>query len=215
MKGMEQTPSSRHALGRGSLALLAIASVATLSFGCRKQPAPKPAPPPVPDKLEIVKATWGAVHEEDPADVTEVVAMKIEGNALTLKAIPDELGDPASMKIKQLRVKYRKGGVVSEKHVAEGEILRIPADEKPVPIRLVVTKAVYGNLEKEKTVDVTLRVADMVKNNDLSVTPTNVLFGDPAKRMMKKLRVDYTLDGKPMSKTVDEGQTLNVSAGGP
>jgi ribosomal 50S subunit-recycling heat shock protein len=210
---MEPTPSPRFALGRGSFALLALASVATLSFGCRKQPAPKPAPPPVSNKLEIVKATWGALHEADPADVTEVVAMKIANNALTLKATPDELGDPASMKIKQLRVRYKKSGVVSEKHVGEGEILSIPADEKPVPIRLVVTKAVYGNLEKEKTVDVTLRVADMVKNNELSVTPTNVLFGDPAKRMMKQLRVDYTLDGKQMSKTVDEGQTLDLSAG--
>jgi len=180
--------------------------------GCRgKSP---PAPKADPNQLVIVKATWGARHKGAPKDVTKDVAELVKDNALKVPAATAFFGDPADLEIKQLRVTWSKGGVVAEKHATEGETLVIGATEKPVRVRTVITKAIYGNLQSGKTTDVTLRVADMVKDNALSLTPNNTLFGDPAPIQLKQLQVDYTVDGKPFSKTVSENETLTISPGG-
>ncbi len=191
--------------------LFTLALVAVFATACRdKRPATGGEA-----QLVIVKATWGAMHEAQGADVTKVIAAMVKGNALRVEATPQVLGDPADLKIKQLRVQWRKGGAVAEKHVVEGETLVIGANEKPVPIRTVITKAVYGNLESGKTIDVTQKVADLVSNNTLTVVPTNALFGgDPAEVQYKQLRVDYTFDGVPKSKTVYENDTLTIDAKG-
>jgi hypothetical protein len=77
--------------------------------------------------------------------------------------------------------------------------------------KLVIKKAVYGDLPDGKAIDVTEKVAVMVKEGALSVDATNENFTDPAEGIAKKLKVDYTFDGAAKSKTVDEGQTLTIS----
>ena len=52
----------------------------------------------------------------------------------------------------------------------------------------------------------------MVKAGSLAIEASNGNFGDPAKGISKKLRVDYKVNGTPASKTVGEGETLLVSA---
>ena len=78
--------------------------------------------------------------------------------------------------------------------------------------KLVITKAVYGDLPSGNSTDVTDKVAAMVKDGKLKVEATNDNFGDPAEGVTKKLKVDYTVDGAAGSKTVEENQTLKVSA---
>ena len=87
------------------------------------------------------------------------------------------------------------------------------ADEKS-DTKLVIKKAVYGDLPDGKNVDVTQKVKDAVKNGALSIEATNDNFTDPAEGIVKKLKVDYTFEGKDKSKTVDENQTLTISASG-
>ena len=77
--------------------------------------------------------------------------------------------------------------------------------------KLVIVKAMYGDLDGDKTADVTAKVAAMVKDNSLSVEASAANFGDPARGSPKQLKVSYTLDGVYRSKTVDEGQTLDIS----
>jgi hypothetical protein len=77
--------------------------------------------------------------------------------------------------------------------------------------KLVIVKAVYGDLPDGAKTDVTDKVKDMVKDGVLSVDATNDNFGDPAEGIVKKLKVDYTFDGKEKSKTVEENETLTVS----
>ncbi|MFI5378745.1 MAG: DNAJC11 domain-containing protein [Tepidisphaerales bacterium] len=77
--------------------------------------------------------------------------------------------------------------------------------------KLVIVKAVYGDLPDGAKTDVTEKVKEMVKDNALSVETTNDNFGDPAEGVVKKLKVDYTFDGKEKSKTVDENETLTIS----
>ncbi|MCY2953766.1 MAG: DUF3395 domain-containing protein [Planctomycetota bacterium] len=78
----------------------------------------------------------------------------------------------------------------------------------------MIVKAVYGDLPDGNKTDVTEEVAATVKDGALSVEATNDNFGDPAEGVVKKLRVDYTFDGKEKSKTVDENETLTISAKG-
>ncbi|MCY2950598.1 MAG: DUF3395 domain-containing protein, partial [Planctomycetota bacterium] len=77
-----------------------------------------------------------------------------------------------------------------------------------------IKKAVYGDLPDGAKTDVTEKVAAMVKDGELSVEATNDNFGDPAEGIEKTLRVDYTFDGKEKSKTVNENETLTISAKG-
>ena len=86
------------------------------------------------------------------------------------------------------------------------------APATPAAPKLVIVKAYYGDLPDGAKTDVTEKVAAMVKDNALTVEATNENFGDPADGTVKKLKVDYTIDDKAKSKTVDEGQTLTLTA---
>ena len=79
------------------------------------------------------------------------------------------------------------------------------------PSKLVIRKAVYGDLPDGGKNDVTEKVAERVSSDGLTVEATNDNFGDPAEGVVKKLRVDYTFDGKEKTKTVDENETLKIS----
>ena len=80
--------------------------------------------------------------------------------------------------------------------------------------KLVIVKAVYGDLPDGNKIDVTEKVAAMVKDDALSVQATNDNFTDPADGIVKKLKVDYKFDGVEKSKTVTENDTLTISATG-
>ncbi len=77
--------------------------------------------------------------------------------------------------------------------------------------KLVIVKAEYGDLPDGAKSDVTKKVAEMVKADELSVAASNDNFGDPAEGTGKKLRVEYTFNGTKKNKTVDENQTLTIS----
>ena len=191
-------------------ALVASAGVA----GCRGKHVPA-SPRVDAHKLIIARAIWGALYEGLTTDVTELIRGRVEHDALSVAATTALLGDPAVKKIKHLWVEYQKGGVFARKTVGEGATLAIGFDEKPAPLRLVVTKAVYGDFVGGQTVDVTFRVADRVKDDVLSVDNFNVLFGDPASHKSKQLRVEYLLDGQAKAKVLPETEPLLLSATGP
>jgi len=196
------------------IAFFTLALSAVFTPACRGKGPPATTASADPSQLVIVKATWGALNEGVVTDVTRKIAGLVKGNALQVQASTKELGDPADLKLKQLRVQWSKGGGVGVKIVPEGETLSIGANEKPAPVRTVITKAVYGNQASGKVTDVTAKIADMVVDNVLSVTPTNALFGDPAAGQGKQLRVDYTFDGAARSKTVNENDSLTIAANG-
>lgn len=83
-----------------------------------------------------------------------------------------------------------------------------PATSGP---KLVIVSAVYGDVDGGKTADVTTKVAAMVKDDALTVEANKANFGDPAGGKPRKLKVAYTIDGIYRTKTVDEGETLDVS----
>lgn len=85
------------------------------------------------------------------------------------------------------------------------------ADTLTAP-KLVIVKAVYGDLPDGNATNVTAKVVAQVQNDTLTVEATNDNFGDPADGVVKKLRVEYTLNGVAGTKTVDENATLKIDA---
>ena len=77
---------------------------------------------------------------------------------------------------------------------------------------VVIRKAFYGDLPNGRKADVTRKVARIVKSGKGEVEASNDNFGDPAQGMPKKLRVDYTVNGMPGSKTVNEKDTITFAA---
>jgi len=204
--------SPRTSAGVVAVAVMTMLGLGGFGLGCKKKTQTTPASRP--HQLVIVKATWGAVDGDPVDDKTQLVAGLVKGDALDMNASTQLLGDPARFEIKELRVEYTKGGVTVRKRLQEGEQLSITADEIPLPTRLVITKAIYGDLASGAVADVTQKVVDMVKDNTLSITPSNSLLGDPAVLKQKHLRVDYTFDGKAKNKVVSEKQTLTISYDG-
>ncbi len=74
---------------------------------------------------------------------------------------------------------------------------------------LVIRRATYQAGEQSGVADVTAALARRVKGNRLSVLVNNKSLGvDPAQNQVKRLHVEYELNGKPLTKDIDENQTL-------
>jgi hypothetical protein len=89
----------------------------------------------------------------------------------------------------------------------------IAADITPTPAKLEIKHAVYEGENGGGSADVTAKVMVLVQSGRKSIVASNdELGGDPASGSVKQLRVDFTLDGKPASLTVEEGDTLTFPA---
>lgn len=75
---------------------------------------------------------------------------------------------------------------------------------------LAVQQALYGALPDGPMADVTEKVAKAVAAGATTIAANNGPFGDTAPGLFKKLRVDYTLNGAPFSRTVAEGESINL-----
>jgi hypothetical protein len=169
-----------------------------------------------PAGLVIVNAVYGNLS--NPAattNVTKIVAAMVNDNALNFHIDNGVFGgDPAEGLPKELKVDYTIDGVADTKTASEGSRLRLSANPpaSPKKSRLVIVKAVYGDLPYGQATDVTADLADMVENDGLELTVGDNTFGDPAWGKAKKLRVDYKFDGWKKSITLQEGKTLRISA---
>src|SRR5205823_1246909 len=87
------------------------------------------------------------------------------------------------------------------------------AGERPAP-RIEIRKAFYEPADgRPGGVDVTAKVAALVARGEYSIPATNELFGDPTFNVVKRLRVEYLVDGKPARKTAGENETLDLIEG--
>ena len=92
--------------------------------------------------------------------------------------------------------------------------MRRAAGSRPAAGNIAIIKGEYGAMPSGPSRDVTKKVAALVKGGALGVDASNDNFGDPAVGTVKKLTVDYTFDGAAKSKTVNENETLTISATG-
>jgi hypothetical protein len=194
---MRQNRSSMVSLSLVALVLL-ISGLVTLRS--RADDAPAEA------KLVVTKATWGDLSSDRKADVTSKVVPMVKDGALSVEASIDIFDDPAANTVKQLQVEYTLNGTAQTRIVAEG-VTMVISDK---PSKLVITKASYGDLPDGQKADVTEKVRQWVNSDSLSVVASNGNFGDPADGVRKRLTVEYTLEGKAGTKTVDEDETLSI-----
>jgi hypothetical protein len=184
-----------------SLTLIAlILSSLTLSAFAADKPSKNP-------KLVITSAIYGDLANDKTIDVLKKVTAAVKDNTLNLTVNKDLFTDPAPNASKKLKVGYTLDGLYYSKTIDEGEVCDIST-------RLLIRKAVYGDLANNKTDDVTDQVQGLVRKNTLSIKADNDTFGDPAPNVVKKLRIDYTFDGTQKSKTIPENGTLTISEKG-
>ena len=80
---------------------------------------------------------------------------------------------------------------------------------------LKILKAEYGAFtqdEDREWVDVTALVKGSVTRGERRIKATNAMAGDPAPNVVKELKIDFVLDGKPGSVRVAENQTAEIPA---
>jgi hypothetical protein len=78
--------------------------------------------------------------------------------------------------------------------------------------QITIQRAVYEAIDGAGSADVTAKVAALVADGELAITASNALFGDPTVMHLKRLRVDFTLDAQPMTRTVEENEVLELAA---
>jgi hypothetical protein len=77
--------------------------------------------------------------------------------------------------------------------------------------KLEIRRAIYEAIDGAGSADVTERVKAMVKDGTLSLNANNqTLGGDPTPLHLKRLRVEYLLDGKPHTVIVNENEDLEI-----
>ncbi|MES2920167.1 MAG: family 78 glycoside hydrolase catalytic domain [Verrucomicrobiota bacterium] len=120
--------------------------------------------------------------------------------------------DPAVNQVKRLRVNYTVDGVAGVKLIAENATFNYPADLPP-PIAAVVTNARYEALDGAGSLDVTANLTARAQNGAYTLTVNNTTFGsDPAMNHLKRLRLEYTRNGKSWVKSIPEAAVFNFPA---
>jgi hypothetical protein len=79
--------------------------------------------------------------------------------------------------------------------------------------RIEIRRAFYEPADgRPGGADVTAKVAEMVAAGQYSIPANNSVFGDPTPGIVKRFRVEYVLNGKPMQKIAAENGTLELAA---
>jgi hypothetical protein len=84
----------------------------------------------------------------------------------------------------------------------------------PAP-RIEIKAARYEATDGAGGTDVTAKVAAMVASGQTEIPATNGLFGDPTYNHVKRLHVEYSVDGKSATRDVPENETLMLAEPGP
>jgi len=161
-------------------------------------------------ELTVLKAEYGVFGDNidsDCADVTAAVKQAVKNGNRRVAASNDLGGDPAPMCEKELKLDYLVGSEKKSVRIEEHKSVELPAGAE-------VVRAVYGLISEKpepqnQTVDVTAKVAALVKDGTLSVEVNNDLAGkDPAYLTVKQLRVEYTYKGQRKEARAHENQML-------
>jgi hypothetical protein len=82
--------------------------------------------------------------------------------------------------------------------------------------KIEIRQAFYEAVDGSGRADVTAKVAALANAGETSISASNDIFGDPTVNHVKRLRVEYTLNDKLITRTADEDSTLTlIESGGP
>ncbi|MDR1859728.1 MAG: DUF3395 domain-containing protein [Bacteroidales bacterium] len=160
--------------------------------------------------LIILKAEYGdfADNTNGCANVTATVGKLLADGKRTFTVSNTTMGgDPAYGTVKEFRIDYMLGGTKKREFVNEDKAFTMPQGA-------TLVKAYYGIINDEpdrqpQVIDITAKVAALVKGGALMADINNDLAGhDPAPMLEKTMRVNYTFNGEPGYLQVHENHTL-------
>jgi hypothetical protein len=97
-----------------------------------------------------------------------------------------------------------------EDHIIEARGPAAESTPAPAP-KIEITQAVYEAADGAGSMDVTGKVAELVRQGESEIAASNDQFGrDPALNHVKRLRVNYKFDGKPRTQTAEENSALTL-----
>lgn len=157
--------------------------------------------------LTVTSATYGANGRT--VDATGLVQSRVRDNRLEFEVGAANLADPVPGTVKELVVTYTWQGQTREARARDGETLRLPPSEAPVPSGLRLLSATYGSGNRVSDVLGLLKLR--VANDRLLVSAdNNTLGGDPARGANKTLNVTYEWNGQRYTASAKEGQMLRL-----
>ncbi|GMU81681.1 MAG: hypothetical protein AMXMBFR47_15520 [Planctomycetota bacterium] len=156
-----------------------------------------------PDRIECSFRIAGKQPElwHPDTGITEPAPLWRQVDGRTIVSIPFE---PAG----SVFVVFRTGtGAVP--HLAG---LETPADaaRATAAAKIEILRAAYEATDGAGGADVTSKVAALVAAGETHIPANNATFGDPAYLHVKRLRVEYTIDGAPRTATADENSVLEL-----
>src|SRR3954469_19601275 len=159
------------------------------------------------DSLQIKRAIYG--WENQTADVTSRLNSQVQGDRLNLQVTDENMGgDPAYGHVKKLTVDYSLNGQDRQAVTTQNDTLRISGNNYSEN-NLQIKRAIYG--WENQTADVTSRLNSRVQGDQLNVQVTDEnMGGDPAYGHVKKLTVDYSLNGQDHQAVTTQNDTLHL-----
>ncbi|MEQ1820996.1 MAG: glycosyl hydrolase [Fimbriimonadaceae bacterium] len=103
-------------------------------------------------------------------------------------------------------VVFRAGKVMPHLKSMDSGVTALAPQRKP---KIAIKSARYETADGRGK-DVTELVSGMIRSGQYEIEATNVNFGDPVVNTVKRLVIEYTLDGADYKKTVAENETLVV-----
>lgn len=106
-------------------------------------------------------------------------------------------------------VVFRRPAGPAAEHYAALSSPSSPTDEMHPP-QIVIRAARYEAIDGAGGADVTAKVRELVEAGETSIPANNATFGDPTYMHVKRLHVEYTLNGRPQTRSADENGTLEL-----
>ena len=153
-------------------------------------------------------ATYQAIDGAGSLDVTAKLGALARSGGKVVRVENESFGkDPAFHHVKQLRVEYEIGGQKTVRMFPEKASVRLPDDLTPPPL---IRHAVYEARDGSGMLDVTQKLCKLAQTGSFSLVVDNDGLGkDPAVNQIKRLRVEFTANGRTITKTFDEKAQVN------
>jgi hypothetical protein len=155
-------------------------------------------------------AVWYRLAQQ-PHDANQVAELVAAAEARDPGHLADRPDNAKAAHKKKGKSAHSGGGEVSAQYwQTVAHWVSLISKAKLAGTHLGILKATYGDLPGGASADVTGKVLAMLKHNTLEVVANSDNFGDPANGAHKKLKVDFTVDGKADSVTANEDETLKL-----
>ena len=172
---------------------------------------PDPVIKEKPHTLVIKKAEYGVFGTDRPecANVTKLIkpGVTVVANNASMG------GDPSFGNVKQLEVRYTtvRYGKLKRDIVDEGSRYTLPKGTKLIGAWYGVIDPEWNPPTGPTVIDVTDKLASLVKNGEIDVVIENELAGrDPLFRTVKKMVVTYVYDGREYTMTFKEHERFKL-----